>query len=241
MKKALAMMVCLALLFVNTTTGFAVELSASPDMYSGGMEATPEEIAAADPYNPQISIAARAGGKGRATWYAVGLQYFPQEENMSCGPACVRMLLKHFTGRTYLESTIRNNTNYSDSTGTSMSNLVNYLEDEQSKHNYTIYYGSSISYIMDGFLVGIRDKDAPSICGLRLQKAYGFPYNGNGGHFVVVHQVAADQSAVELFDPWAGYVNSEQGKYYDSENVTYEVTAQNLYRAYCLVRLGVAF
>lgn len=51
---------------------------------------------------------------------------------------------------------------------------------------------------------------------------------------MVIHQVAADQSAVELYDPWAGYVS-------EPENKSYEVSAQNLYSAYCMVLCGTAF
>lgn len=87
---------------------------------SGLLEATPEEIAAAEAeYDPTISAAARDSSKAsaRTTWYGLGMTYYGQETSMSCGPACVRMMLKYLTGTTYSEATIRNNTNYSDSTG----------------------------------------------------------------------------------------------------------------------------
>ena len=234
MKKTVSMMICLLMLLANVLTVFAAETDAY-DMPSGAMEATPEELAGADPYDPLLAVVAEGNGIVPQTlWYSLGMQYYSQQTSTSCGPACARMVLKYLTGTTYSEATIRNNTNYSSSNGTTLRSLINYIEDEQSDHNYKVYYGSSLSYIMDGFLVGIRDESAPPICGLREQTAYGFPYNGSGGHFVVIHQVASDQSAVELYDPWAGYVN-------DYSNKTYEVTAQNLYSAYCMVVCGVAF
>lgn len=240
MKKLMAMLLCVGVIFSSSMTCFAsaYENEGISTMFpSGLLEATPEEIAAAEAeYDPTISAAARDSSKAsdRTSWYGLGMTYYGQETSMSCGPACVRMMLKYLTGTTYSEATIRNNTKYSDSTGTTLANQVSYLNSEQSVHRYIKYYGSSLSYIMDGYLVAIRDNSAPPICGLREQYAYGFPYNGAGGHSVVIHQVAADQSAVELYDPWAGYVS-------EPENKSYEVSAQNLYSAYCMVLCGTAF
>lgn len=112
-------------------------------------------IAAAEAeYDPTISAAARDSSKAsaRTTWYGLGMTYYGQETSMSCGPACVRMMLKYLTGTTYSEATIRNNTNYSDSTGTTLAHQVSYLNSEQSVHRYIKYYG--LRYIYHGGIFG---------------------------------------------------------------------------------------
>ena len=241
MKKNISVFLILLLIFNCSVIGFAADekqlnhIQANSYTIKGGArEATPEQIAEAEAdFDPHRFDYLKKLPAEKATWYALGVTYYGQETSMSCGPASVRMVLKYKTGTTYAESTIRNNTNYSATWGTSLADLVSYTNSQQN-YSYTKYYGSSSSYILDGILSAIRYSSAPPICGLKEKSAWGFPYNGDGSHFVVIHQVTSDKSKVAVFDPWAGYIG-------DTGNKTYDVTANNLMNAYCASYCGIAF
>lgn len=237
--KTLRVLLVFLLCFTQVTFVFASEDAETISLMNGGArEATEEDMSSAllEQENDPITQWALSGNmpEGRLTWYGLGVTYYGQETGKSCGPACVKMALKYLTGTTYPEATIRNNTSYNASSGTNLSNLVNYLNSEQDSRNYVKAYKVSEQSFSNFVYAGIVYASAPSICGLVEKYAYGFPYNSSSGHFVLIHQVAGDKSAVEVFDPWAGYVN-------EMENKTYELDMANIYSAYSLINCGLGY
>ena len=235
MKKIVSLLLSLAMIIALSSPAFAITSPTQAFTSSGALPATPEEIAeAAATFDPNKFDFLKDAPDARTTWYAIGVPYYGQETNMSCGPASARMMLKYITGITYAESTIRNNmSGWSSSSGVTLAKLLNYVHDEQDEYNYTKYYGSSTSYIFDGFIAAIRYSRAAPVCGVREQTSAGFPYNLSG-HFIVISAVAADSSAVTVLDPWAGYMG-------DSENEVYDLSVTELMTGYAGSYIGVAF
>lgn len=235
MKKIISLMLSLALITALCSPVLATETLSSSFTSSGALAATPEEIAeAASEFDPNKFDFLKTAPVTRETWYAIGVPYYGQEENMSCGPASARMMLEYITGTTYSESSIRDNmSGWSSSTGVTLAKLLQYVHGEQNKYRYTKYYGASRSYMFDGFISAIRYNRAAPVCGVRESTSAGFPYNING-HFIVIAAVAADSSAVTVMDPWAGYKGH-------SNNEVYDLSASNLWTGYETSSIGVAF
>jgi len=235
MKKSLVLILALAMITVLCNPVLAAETSTDSFASSGALVATPEEIAeAAAEFDPNKFDFLDEAPATRATWYVIGVTYYGQEKSTSCGPASARMMLKYLTGTTYSESTIRNNmSGWSSSSGVTLANLIKYVHEKQNDYSYTKYYGSSRSYIFDGFISAIRYSKAAPVCGVKEQTSAGFPYNLSG-HFIVIAGVAADSSAVRVMDPWAGYMG-------DSGNKVYDLSSSNLMTGYAATYIGVAF
>lgn len=237
--KLLRILLVFLLCFTQVTLAFAGEEEVSCSFLGGGArEATVEDMHSAlleqqDDFITQMALSGNMP-EGRLTWYGLGVTYYGQQTSMSCGPACVRMALKYLTDITYSEATIRNNTSYNASSGTYLSNLVSYLNSEQDVRNYVKAYEVSRQSFANFVYAGIVYASAPSICGLIPKTANGFPYNMSNGHFVLIHQVAGDKSAVEVFDPWAGYQN-------DLSYKTYELYMDDIYDAYSLINCGLGY
>ena len=166
-------------------------------------------------------------------WYSVFVPYYGQETEVSCGPACVRMVLECLTGNSYDEKTIRDNTNYSDEAGTYLYNLVPYLNQEQDKHEYLEFYRVSEEKMRDLLYSGLANFSKPAIIGIRPSASVAFPWNGSNGHFLVVDGCNASKSVVSVLDPWAGYSNNDEYKWYDLE-------MGDLYDGYDAINCGLA-
>lgn len=235
MKKIISFVLSLAMITALCSPAFAVESPVSSPISSGALVATPEEIAEAEAaFDPNKFDYLNTAPAPMTGWYAIGVPYYGQETNTSCGPASARMMLKYLTGKTYSESTIRSNmSGWSSSSGVTLANLLKYVHGEQDEYSYTKYYGSSMSYIFDGFIAAIRYSKAAPVCGVKEQTSAGFPYNLSG-HFIVITAVASDSSAVTVMDPWAGYKG-------DSEYEVYDLSASNLMTGYAATLIGVAF
>ena len=169
-----------------------------------------------------------------ASWYSLSMTYYGQATNMSCGPACVRMVLKNLTGTTYSEATIRNNTNYSSTEGTYLSDLVSYLNKEQDKNDYATNYNKTKTTMKNNLYTSIKTNSAPAIIGVRPSASDGIAYSGTGGHFLTVYAITTDKASVMVCDPWAGYVGEDDNRWY-------EVTSDDLFDGYDDINCGYAY
>lgn len=204
-------------------------------MSSGAREATEEQMQQAAANEKNLVEETDEGGiMPLATWYSLSMTYYGQETNMSCGPACVRMVLKNLTGTSYSEETIRDNTNYSSTDGTYLSDLVSYLNSEQSKIKYGTHYKKWKSTMKNNLYTSIATNSAPAIVGVRSSASDGFPYSGTGGHFVTVYAITSDKASEMLCDPWAGYVNEDDNRWY-------EISSDDLYDGYHDINCGYAY
>lgn len=206
--------------------------------FSGAREATAEQIAESAKQvdkNLEISdsvIVQKAAAA--ATWSTLpSFVYYAQEVNYSCGPACVKMALKYLTGSTYAESTIRTGTS-TTSSGTYLSDMVTYINTQQSKNTYTSVYGASKSSLQISLYNGIVYWDSPPTVGLRESTSNGWAFNLSS-HFVTVYSVMSDYSNVSLCDPWAGYVSSTSSYKFVNKST------DDVYTGYNAVNVGYMY
>lgn len=201
----------------------------------GAREATEEQMQQAEE-NTKMPVTEEedSGIMPLASWYSLSMTYYGQQTSMSCGPACVRMVLKNLTGTTYTEATIRNNTNYSSTYGTYLSDLVSYLNEKQDENEYGTYYQKSKTTMKKNLYTSIKTNSAPAIIGVRPSASDGFPYSGTGGHFLTVYAITTDKASVMVCDPWAGYID-------DDDNRWYEITSNDLYDGYDDINCGYAY
>lgn len=235
MKKRIRIMICVlvSLAVVNSVVPVYAFSTDETSMSCGAKEATPEEMKAAAMENPGDDAFGDEEEGNRATmeWYSLSIHYFGQELAYSCGPASVRMILRHVTGSTYSESVIRNNTNYDPTSGTYLVDLVNYINQVQSFNSYSRKYGQTKANMNTHLLRSIKVNDAPAIIGVVESASTSFPYNGTGGHFIVVYAYKSTKDSAMVCDPWAGYVS-------DPTNERYEISTDDLYDGYDSINCG---
>lgn len=209
-------------------TGIKVKSSVTVNSPGGAREATEEHMkrwADAEKPNATRALSSSVTQGILAYWEPLSpFYYYGQELGMSCGPASVRMALKYLTGTTYSESTIRTGCNFDPVTGTYLSDLVDYTNDEQSDNWYIARYEQTQATMNSNLYDGITYWDAPPIIGVEESINAGWPYD-IGGHFLAVYSVMSDKSAYALCDPWAGYIDDDDNRWYDKSD-------DDLYSAY---------
>ena len=146
----------------------------------------------------------------RATWKELTnpslFYYYAQENNYTCGPACVKMALKYLTGTTYSETAISIGCNTTSTNGTYLSDMCTYINGEQNSNSYVTRYNVSKTTMTDNLYDGIVLCDAPPVIGIQESTTLGWPFNLNA-HFVTVYAAKSDKSVVMIADPWAGYIS----------------------------------
>lgn len=170
----------------------------------------------------------------RSFWYSLDMFYYGQKKEPSCGPACVRMVLRYFTGNSYEEETICQNTGYSDLTGTRLGDLVEYINAELDREEYRTYFKETEERMRDSIYNAIKVNARPVIIGVVPGKMEGSPYNGSNGHFLVVYGCKSDKTSVAIMDPWAGYKGDSE-EYY-----CYLLPMESLYAGYEAINSGFA-
>lgn len=207
--------------------------------FSGAREATAEQIAeSAKQVDKNLAINDSLivqKAVVSSTWNTLpSFVYYAQELNYSCGAAAVKMALKYLTGSTYAESTIRTGVHTSSAYGTYLSDMVSYINTQQSKNNYVSVYGASKSSLQLSLYNGIVYWDTPPIVGLRESTSNGWAFNLSG-HFVTIYAVMSDYSNVSLCDPWAGYVSSSSAYKFVNKST------DDVYTAYNAVNIGYMY
>lgn len=158
--------------------------------------------------------------------------YYSQETNYTCGPACVRMALKYLASSSnYSESEISDGCNTTPGVGTYLADMVEYINGEQNKTNYIPRYQKNISTMRIDISECIINSNASSIIGVIENSSNGWPYDSSIGHFVTVYGAYSDRSCFAICDPWAGFVG-------DSNNRWYPVSDQQLFDAYNSIDIG---
>ncbi|MHC4892080.1 MAG: cysteine peptidase family C39 domain-containing protein [Planctomycetota bacterium] len=128
-------------------------------------------------------------------WY----ELFTQQENDSCGPACVAMAYHYVTDKTIGEDWMRDiSQKYPDAwdpgQGTGMDNLVGVLRDQKVSCSEVLNPGADNLATFLRFHVA-ANKRTPAIVHIRWRQG--------GGHFAVVPRVD-DDGRVIFLDPWYG-------------------------------------
>lgn len=158
--------------------------------------------------------------------------YYGQEENYSCGAACVKMALRNITGIAYSESVIRTGCSTTTS-GTYLADMVEYINTMQDHNPYIARYQKTKATMKSNLYSGIVSWDSPPIIGVKESTSSGWNYNLSA-HFVIVYAVRSDKSAFLISDPWSGYIG-------DSANRDLNISVDNLYTGYNAVNIGYMY
>lgn len=180
----------------------------------GGRKATKEQIeAAVKSPKTVITEAQREAAKQelglsnstRATWtYLQGYVVYSQSTSYNCGPAAVQAALRYINGYAPAQSSVASGCS-TTTAGTYVSNMVTYINGQQSRRVYEAEYyyqftGDFNTDLYDGVVV----RKAPAIVGLYFNMDQGWAYN-SGLHFMSVYGAMSDKSRFALADPWVGY------------------------------------
>lgn len=172
---------------------------------------TPVPPALGEQQADEESLAERLDEEGimpRTFWYSLDMYYYGQEERLSCGPACVRMVLRYLTGNSYTEKTIRENTCYDSDRGTRMGDLVDYMNAElEQEEYYRTHFKESKDTMRDCIYSSIANYSDPVIISVIPKFVDGSPYSGEGRHALTVYGCTSDKERVAVCDPWADYIN----------------------------------
>lgn len=167
----------------------------------------------------------------KTTWIPLSpFYYYAQELAYSCGPASVKMALKYITGTIYSEATIRTGCNTTTS-GTYLSDMASYTNDEQSDNTYVVRYQQTQLNMVNHLYSGIVTFDASPLIGVAFTTADGWDFN-TSGHFLAIYSVKSDKSEYAIADPWGGYGSTTEW---------YDKSAGDLYDAYDSVNIGYMY
>ena len=96
-----------------------------------------------------------------------------------------------------------------------------------------IFVMDAIQKMKNNFYSGIVTFEAPPIIGVRESTSDDWPYD-LGGHALAVYSTMSDKSEFALCDPWAGYVDDDNNRWYDKSD-------DDLYDAYDAVNIGYMY
>mgnify|MGYP001160543023 FL=1 len=204
--------------------------------FGGLREATDEDMQRWNNVEKQLPKDTSSDPKigAKASWTTLTpFTYYGQLTNYSCGAASVRMALKYLTGTTYAESTIRTGTNTTSSSGTTIANMISYINDEQDENVYVGRYNQSKATMKNNLYSGVATFDAPSLIGIQESTSDGWPFD-LAGHAVAIYAAMSDKSDFGICDPWAGYVD-------DDDNRWYVKSDDDLYDAYDAINGGYMY
>lgn len=156
-----------------------------------------------------------------------------QEQHNYCGPACVSAIIKYFYNFQISQTYIANACNIQTS-GTYLSDLVDFLDKNQNENVYVPLYKVDKLKFLNAIYLGIFDNDAPSLLGIAFQKSAVWKYNTDG-HFVLGVAIKRDRSSVSIGDPNIRYIDS------GCSDGTYEISNTLIYNAYNSVNIGMAY
>ena len=232
-----------ALAMIILISCFSISVNASSTTIGsesnfGALEATAEQMEywssrqKSSRYDTNRAIDSTKAGWIWPTGMVVFYEYYGQEKNYTCGPACVKMALKIITNQVYNEDVISSGCNTTTS-GTYLSDMVTYINSVQTYNEYVPHYRATKDFMAFCLTDCVRYWDSPPIIGIRETISENWLYN-LGGHFVIITAAMSDETAYEVTDPWSGFVG-------DTENCTYVKSADELYNAYNLVNIGFMY
>ena len=188
--------------------------------------------------------AAAAAINGTRGWiYVIGPNYYyPQETSYSCGPACIRMMLKRITGVNYSEQTIRTACYCSSWYGTFLSDMISYANSvlaaySEEEYFYLAGYQASKTTMRNQLYAGIVQNDMPPIIAINESVSSVWPYPAMLSHYVLVDAVTENADSFRIWEPWAGYIQDSGW-----ENKTnFIVSCDDLYDAYSGTNAGYMY
>lgn len=151
-----------------------------------------------------------------------------QTTNYNCGPACVQSTIKYINGSAPNQSTVASGCK-TTTNGTYLSNMVTYLNKQQSENQYISVYNETKSSFAGALYSAVSYYEVPAIVGFACSTSDGWAYNSNG-HFTCINAARDDKGAFQLADPLIGYLGLTTHFYQKSIN--------DLYEAYDSVNVG---
>lgn len=172
----------------------------------------------------------------RATWtYLSGYAIYNQTTSYNCGPAAVQAALKYLNGDTPTQAEIAKGCGTTSTEGTYLSDMLKYINEEQSENTYVSKYQATETKMKDYLYSGVVTYDAPPIIGLAFSENDGWQYS-SGGHFVSAYGAKSDKSEFKLGDPWIGYNDLGTDKPWG-----YIQPADRIFKAYNSVNIGLMY
>lgn len=254
MKKTLSVLLVSIMLFSFNTVVFAGENNASDDFVEaktvyvgietrsidtttsvGALPATIEDIAESNRMQDKPVIT-EPTVMPRATWtYLSDYYVYNQTTSYNCGPAAVQAALRYLNGSTPTQADIAEGCK-TTTNGTYLSDMLTYINDEQSENTYISKYQATSAKMKDYLYSGVVTYDAPPIIGMAFSSSDGWLYS-SGGHFMSVYGATSDKSSFALADPWIGYSNSGL----TDKPWSYSKSATDIFNAYNSVNLGLMY
>ncbi len=181
---------------------------------------------------------------GTRGWiYVIGPNYYyPQETSYSCGPACLRMMLKRITGVNYSEQTIRSACYTSSWYGTYLSYMISYANDmlaaySEDEYFYLASYQATKTTMQNQLYAGIVQNGMPPIIGIDESANSAWPYPEMVGHYVLVDGVTENKSSFRIWEPWAGYIQDSGWQ----NKTNFIVSCDDLYDVYHAINIGFMY
>lgn len=156
------------------------------------------------------------------TWTSLygGVTLFKQEQSNFCGPACTKTVVHYINGYSDSQAGIAISVG-TTSTGTVLSNMVRYINGQQSKNTYVLKNDNNSTTLGNNLYAGIATYGTPPIVCINSQgKTWRYQTNG---HAIVIASTRNDKKAFVVADPWIGYADDhniyyegkgEEGEYY---------------------------
>lgn len=146
---------------------------------------------------------------------------YSQINNHYCAPACVQSVLKYINGSAPSQITIASGCN-TTSNGTTMPNMINYLNTKQTANVYEGFYVHDQTRLARYLYFDIHNRGIPSIISFACSTDQGWLYDSNG-HVSCVVSARDDRGAFVIADPLVGYLGYEEIAYIKTIGELYEV------------------
>lgn len=158
----------------------------------------------------------------------ISVPYFKQEKNYWCGPATTKQTLQYISGSSSSQAVIAKAIG-TTTDGSNLSDMVSYLNNNQSNKNYVIVTDPSEDLIQ-GIAKVIVDDQAPAIGRLAFKKGGNWEYSTRG-HYLNITGYSNGGSSIRVTDPYIGWISpSSSGSYYVTSNEVYIATKDHFAR-----------
>lgn len=152
----------------------------------------------------------------------LSVPYFKQEKSYYCGPATTKQTVHFINGSSSTQGTIASAIG-TTTDGSNLFDMVNYINNEQSHHDYLIINNPDEPLIQSIAEYAVRN-DSPAIGRLKIAKGGNWAYS-SVGHFLNVSGYSDYGRKIRITDPYIGWVQpSSSGSYYVTSNEFYTAT-----------------
>ncbi|MDR3149980.1 MAG: hypothetical protein LBT88_08245 [Oscillospiraceae bacterium] len=183
------------------------------------------------------SVASQNILRAPPSWISLSpFYYYAQGQSYSCLAAGVRMTLRWINGTAPTENVVMNACDISYWSGGGMlEDAVDYINNMQNAQDYLCVYTASLNTMKNHLYYTIAGVDLPALIGV-YEDAAGtgiWPYD-LASHNVTVYAIADNKTGVNVCDPYAGYMDEDDNRWY-------YVSAGDLHVAYEAAYSGYAW